>query len=138
MKLDEFANLGEHQNIPATRPSLPCSVFYDQTLSKFINIGQRKGQRVMMRELMRETFVTIKRIQLTKLNTGKQRNDDQSTEDDEKVVCDPLVIFHEAIKNCMPLMITRPVKRGGATYQVPFPISEKESERFAMRWLFQT
>ncbi|KAH9417466.1 28S ribosomal protein S7, mitochondrial [Dermatophagoides pteronyssinus] len=118
MNLDDYQDIISEQNIPAIRPCYPCSSFYDETLSKFVNRGQRKGQRIMMRELLRETFMIIKQ--------------------QEEVVCDPLVIFHQAIRNCMPLMITRPVKRGGATYQVPFPISEKESEELAMRWLFET
>ncbi|XP_027198388.2 mitochondrial ribosomal protein S7 [Dermatophagoides pteronyssinus] len=136
MNLDDYQDIISEQNIPAIRPCYPCSSFYDETISKFVNRGQRKGQRIMMRELLRETFMIIKRIQLTKkLNNSGNSN---GGEEQEEVVCDPLVIFHQAIRNCMPLMITRPVKRGGATYQVPFPISEKESEELAMRWLFET
>lgn len=137
MNLDECSNLRD-RDIPAARPGYPCSVFYDETLTKFITRGTRKGQRVLMRELMRETFMIIKRIQLTKLNSGNHNDGCDDDDQSKEVVCDPLVIFHGAIANCMPLMITRPVKRGGATYQVPFPISERESEQLAMRWLFQT
>lgn len=118
--------------VPASRPYHPCSVFFDRTLSKFINKGTREGQKALMRELMRDTFTIIKRAQLNKYykcNTEEERS---------KIVCDPLAIFLGALANCKPLLITRPVKRGGATYQVPFPLSEHDSEDFAMRWLLQS
>lgn len=129
MSMDEC--LG-HSVVPYARPFHPCSIFFDRTLSKFISKGNRCGQRTLMRELMRETFQLIKQSQLTKLN--------QCTDETKQtnIICDPLVIFHGALENCKPLLVTRVVKRGGATYQVPFPISEQESEDFAMRWLLET
>lgn len=128
-KIEDYPGI---EPVPAARPDHPCSVFFDRTLSKFINKGTRKGKKALMRELMRETFTIIKRTQLQKY---------YSLEDEvqrEKIVCDPLIIFHGAVENCKPLLITRPVKRGGATYQVPFPLSEIESEDLAFRWLLQT
>lgn len=114
--------------VEAARAYHPCSVFFDRTLSKFINEGTRKGEKALMRELMRDTFAIIKRTQLAKLNSSKDG-------EGEEVECDPLAIFHGALHNIRPLLVTRPVKRGGATYQVPFPLSAWESEKFAFRWL---
>lgn len=34
-------------------------------------------------------------------------------------------------------MLTRSVKRGGATYQVPYPLSEKYARFSAARWLLE-
>lgn len=118
--------------VEPTKSYQPCSVFFDPTLTKFISHGTRKGQRTLMRDLMRETFLIIKRTQLAKYH--------KCADADERdlIVCDPLRIFHGALENCKPLLITRPVKRGGATYQVPFPLSERESEDFAIRWLLET
>ena len=118
--------------VPATRPYHPCSVFFDRTMSKFVNKCTRKGQQALTRELMRDTFTIIKR---TQLNKYYECTDPEAR---SKIVCDPLVIFHGALNNCKPLLITRPVKRGGATYQVPFPVNERDSEDFAMRWLLQS
>src|SRR5687767_7858353 len=44
----------------------PCSVLYDQTLTKFINKAMLQGKRAMMRYLMEDCFRIIKRIQLEK------------------------------------------------------------------------
>lgn len=130
MKIDAEASL--ILNVRASRPSHTCSVFFNRTLSVFICKGTRKGQKALMRDLMRETFAIVKRTQLTKYNKCAD------PEERAKIVCDPLKIFLQALENCKPLLITRPVKRGGATYQVPFPLSELESEDYAMRWLLET
>jgi small subunit ribosomal protein S7 len=105
-----------------------CSLFFDRTLNKFISKGLVKGQKALMRELMRETFAIIKRTQIIKYNNALngQKAD---------IECNPLTILHKAVDNCRPLIITRPIKRGGATYQVPYPLSSKDSEALAMKWL---
>lgn len=127
----KIEDLPQSDQVLAARPYHPCSIFFDRTLSRFINEGTRKGQKMLMRDLMRETFAIIKRTQLAKYH----RTIDPAEK--EKIVCNPLAIFLEALENCKPLMVTRPVKRGGATYQVPFPLSERDSEDLAMRWLLQ-
>jgi len=53
----------------------------------------------------------------------------------EKIVIDPYKIFHIAVENCKPFLQTTPVKRGGATYQVPVPVSDKRRIFLAMNWL---
>ncbi|KAJ6218353.1 hypothetical protein RDWZM_009510 [Blomia tropicalis] len=130
MKLDP--TMVVEGEVIAARPYHPCSVFFNRTFSKFVNKGLRKGQKALFRELMRDTFTIIKRTQLNKYYECKDEIER------EKIVCDPMKIFLTALDNCKPLLITRPVKRGGATYQVPYPLSEVESEDFAMRWLLQS
>lgn len=39
------------------------------------------------------------------------------------------------MENCTPLLQLTPIKRGGATYQVPIPITEKHARFMAMKWL---
>lgn len=128
----KIEDLIQRDSVVAARPFHPCSVFFNRTLSVFINKGTRKGQKSLMRDLMRETFCLIKQTQLAKYHEC------QSDEERGNIECDPLVIFLGALENCKPLLITRPVKRGGATYQVPFPLSAVESQDLAIRWLFQT
>lgn len=120
------------EKIPAAMPIHPCSAFFDRSLSIFLNNCMRKGQKPLMRELMRQTFVIIKQTQLAKYHACK---DDKER---AEIQCDPLEIFLGALDNCKPLMVTRPVKRGGATYQVPFPLSEYDALGFGMRWLYQS
>lgn len=127
----KIEDLPQSDEVLAARPYHPCSVFFDRTLSRFINEGTRKGQKALMRDLMRETFAIIKRTQLSKYH----RTIDPVEK--EKIVCNPLTIFLQALENCKPLMVTKSVKRGGATYQVPFPLSQRDSQDLAMRWLLQ-
>jgi len=129
MKLDPTIEVGE---VRAARPYHPCSVFFDRTFSRFISEGTRKGHKALLRELMRETFAIIKRTQLAKV--FECTNEEEAS----KIVCDPMMIFHGALENCKPLLLTRPIKRGGATYQVPFPLSAEESEELAMRWIMSS
>lgn len=114
--------------IKARQSSLSSSVFYDHLLNRFISKVHIKGHKALARDLMRQTFCVIKRTQIDKYMTA---------EDDLKsdIECDPLVIFQRALENCRPLILPRPIKRGGATYQVPYPLKVKESEEIAMRWL---
>jgi len=114
--------------IKARQSSHSCSLFFDDLLNRFISKAHLKGQKAMMRDLMRDTFGVMKSIQLQKYNAADDTNK-------EHIQCDPLVIFHTALANCRPLIITRPIKRGGATYQVPYPLRLKESEEMAMRWI---
>ena len=125
----EFIELA-FKPIKARYSSRTSSLFYDHLLNRFIDNVQRKGHRALARDLMRQTFCIIKRTQIDKLMSG--RDDDDHKLDIE---CDPLKIFHTALDNCRPLILNRPIKRGGATYQVPYPLKEKESEELAMRWI---
>ena len=114
------------------RPSaLSCSLFFDPMFNRFVDKVHIKGHKALARDLMRETFAVIKRTQLDKYMSANHTNDDQKNE----IQCDPLIIFHTAIENCRPLILNWPIKRGGATYQVPYPLKVKDSEDIAIRWL---
>ena len=59
-----------------------------------------------------QTFENIKLIQLEKYHKA-------STEEERAdVELNPKVIFHQAIENCKPILITQNVRRGGVIYQV--------------------
>lgn len=47
----------------------------------------------------------------------------------------PVNIFRKAIENSTPLLQLTPIKRGGATYQVPIPITDNHARFMAMKWL---
>jgi len=47
----------------------------------------------------------------------------------------PRKIFYDAVENCKPLLQLTPIKRGGVTYQVPVPITEKRSQFLSMKWI---
>ena len=59
-----------------------------------------------------QAFANIKLIQLEAYHKAK------TEEDKEAVELNPKVIFHSAVENCKPLLITQGVRRGGVLYQV--------------------
>lgn len=116
------------------------SLFFDQLYDKYLRHIMRDGRRWLMDELLHNTFYEIKIIQfnrLRKLKEKQQRNDPLG-EQEETIETNPLDLFKKAIENCKPMVITRKVKRGGAIYQVPYPLSSQQSEWYAMRWLNDT
>ena len=48
---------------------------------------------------------------------------------------DPLVVFHEALRNVSPALEVRSRRVGGATYQVPVEVRTDRSRALAIRWL---
>lgn len=47
-------------------------------------------------------------------------------------------LFFTALENLKPRVKMKSRRVGGATYQVPMPLREKESEMMAMRWLIES
>lgn len=119
-----------HIPIKAARNNDNASIFHDDRLSKFTNYIMRGGQKRLARELVEKGFENIKRIQLERYNLA-------DADEKEKIETDPLKILHLAVENCRPLLQLTPIKRGGSTYQVPIPITEKRSYFVAMRWLIE-
>ena len=54
---------------------------------------------------------------------------------EKKAGSDPLVVFHEALKNIKPQIEVRSRRVGGATYQVPVEVRPARRSALAMRWL---
>lgn len=50
---------------------------------------------------------------------------------------DTLQVFTEAIENIAPGIEVRSKRVGGATYQVPTPVSMKRQQTLAIRWLLE-
>ena len=48
---------------------------------------------------------------------------------------DPLMVFHEALRNVSPAIEVRSRRVGGATYQVPVEVRQDRSRALAIRWL---
>jgi small subunit ribosomal protein S7 len=55
----------------------------------------------------------------------------------ERTKRNPLEVLTEAIKNCIPLVETRPRRVGGATYQVPIEVRPSRRISLALRWIVQ-
>lgn len=128
-----------------------------ETFTKYVMKGGRKG---LSYDLMHQTFYKIKAVQYPKLRKLREKENakaaekaiaaDSSKSDDDgklagggeleldtnyEVETNPLAIFKGAIENVKPVVITKRVKRGGSTYQVPYPVREASSEWFAIKWM---
>lgn len=61
--------------------------------------------------LSSKTLENIKRKQLEKYHKAPENEKDT-------IECNPYVIFHQALKNCQPIIGLSSITRGGKTYQV--------------------
>ncbi|XP_046745398.1 28S ribosomal protein S7, mitochondrial isoform X1 [Diprion similis] len=123
---DELAN----SPIKAARNNETSSVFHDEVLRQFTNYIMKKGNKILARKLLEKSLENVKRIQLERYHKA-------SPEDKFGMQLDPKVIMHRAIENCKPLLKLVPIKRGGATYQVPIPVTEKTAQWLASKWLLE-
>jgi len=133
-KIDELFQSGEAEQhafapIKAAKNDNNTSIFYDETISKFINNLMKKGDKVTARTLVEKAFVKIKQIQFAKYHQA------ESDAERENIILNPVTILHKAIDNCMPILQLTSIKRGGSSYQVPIPITDKRSQALAMKWL---
>lgn len=106
------------------------SPLYDKEFEKFMRFLLRQGKLELFYHLMHKTFYQIKIIQLKKKN--KLAGKGQPTDDIE---LNPMIIFKQALENAKPLVTAKRVKRGGAIYQVPFPLTEQQSYYIGMKWI---
>lgn len=49
----------------------------------------------------------------------------------------PIRIFLQALENSKPSVELRSVRRGGASYQIPVPLSEKRRISLSMKWVIE-
>lgn len=90
--------------------------------SKFTNMILRDGRSMTARTVVDKTMYKIKLKQVEKLNKA-------TTEQEKaKIETDPVKIMLKAFDNCKPILKLTPVKKGGITYQVPVPMTEKQRE----------
>ena len=53
----------------------------------------------------------------------------------EKTGKNPLEVFDQAMENVMPQLEVKAVRKGGATYQVPFEVRPERKLTLGLRWL---
>ncbi|CAG4979918.1 unnamed protein product [Colias eurytheme] len=132
-RLIENNELSKIAAIPVKPPSVAetSSVYFDPLVNKVINHVMKMGNKQLARTLVEKSFENIKRIQIERYHLAK------TPEEKAKIVLDPKEILHRAIENSKPLLQLLPIKRGGITYQVPGPITEKRSLFLAIKWLLE-
>lgn len=98
-----------------THKIIPDRVYNDIMISKFINHVMRKGKKTIAQKIVYGAFDIVK----------------------EKTKKEPGEVFKTAIKNVSPLLEVRPMRIGGATYQVPREVKGDRRISLAMRWIIQ-
>lgn len=91
----------------------PDPKYQDNLVAKFINHLMRRGKKQKARKLVYESFKILK----------------------DKVKEDPVEVFRKALDNTRPNVEVRPIRVGGATYQVPHQLKGKRKDSLAMRWI---
>ena len=147
----------EYKPIKFAPISATISPLFEPIHEQFCRNIMKGGRKSLAYQLMQETFYEIKTIQYNKrkkqrakaakeaaekatTTTKKQNlNLDPSEEDESgEVETDPMKIFIQAIRNCEPVVITRKVQRGGAIYDVPFPIDAKQRQWYSIKWIINS
>ena len=95
------------------REITPDAKFGDLVLAKFMNSLMYDGKKSAAEGIIYGAFDTIA----------------------AKTKQDPLVVFHEALRNVSPALEVRSRRVGGATYQVPVEVRTDRSRALAIRWL---
>lgn len=120
--------LRKTQLIKAAPAAKTSSVFEDPVISKFINMMMKGGNKVLARSLMTQTLEAVKRKQFEKYHAA-------SAEEQATIERNPYTIFHQALKNCEPVIGLVPILRGGHFYQVPVPLPARRRRFLAMKWM---
>lgn len=120
--------LKKTQLFKAAAATKTSSVFADPVISKFTNMMMKGGNKVLARSLMAQTLEAMKRKQFEKYRAA-------SAEERATIERNPYKIFHEALKNCEPIIGLAPILKGGRFYQVPSPLSERRRRFMAMKWM---
>ena len=98
------------------REIIPDPIYNDDMVTRFINKLMLDGKKSLAERILYDSFEIIR----------------------EKTGNDPLELFHQALKNVMPVLEVRPRRVGGATYQVPMEVRPERRVSLAMRWLVNT
>ena len=95
------------------REVTPDAKFGDLILAKFMNSLMYHGKKSAAEGIVYGAFDVIQ---------GKTKQD-------------PLVVFHEALRNVSPALEVKSRRVGGATYQVPMEVRTDRARALAIRWI---
>ncbi|MEO2019604.1 MAG: 30S ribosomal protein S7 [Fuerstiella sp.] len=94
----------------------PDMRFNSKLLSKFVNCLMHDGKKSVATRVVYDALDIIQ----------KQLPDE-----------DPLDVFITAVENVKPAIEVRSKRVGGATYQVPTPVSPKRQQALSIRWILE-
>ncbi|RWS30583.1 mitochondrial ribosomal protein S7-like protein [Leptotrombidium deliense] len=138
VKKEDLKNLKQNKDeyekmkftpVKPAKISESSSLYRNEAVDGFVHIMLKHGDKDTALDMMRLALLEIKKAQLIKYRNAK------TDEERAAIELNPMVVFEKGLENCKPLMMTKKIKRGGATYQVPFPVTRKTSTFWAMKWL---
>ena len=97
----------------AKRDVLPDPIYNSKVVTRLINNIMLDGKKGVAQKIVYGAFEIIAE------KTGK----------------DPLEVFDAAMENVMPQLEVKAVRKGGATYQVPFEVRAERKQTLGLRWL---
>ena len=97
----------------AKRDVLPDPLYNSKIVTRLINNVMYDGKKGVAQKIVYGAFDIISE------KTGKE----------------PLEVFEQAMENVMPQLEVKAVRKGGATYQVPFEVRPERKQTLALRWL---
>ncbi len=94
----------------------PDTRYNSKLVSKFVNCLMYDGKKSVAQRVVYDAMEIIR----------KQLPDE-----------DPLDVFVTAVDNVKPAIEVRSKRVGGATYQVPTPVSAKRQQALSIRWILE-
>lgn len=92
----------------------PDFKYKSELIAKFINVIMIKGKK------SRAESIVYKAIETASQKLGQNN---------------PLEVFQKVVDNVRPLLILKPRRVGGATYQVPIEVGRQRGVEIALRWI---
>ena len=97
----------------AKRDVLPDPIYNSKKVPRLINNVMLDGKKGVAQKIVYGAFDIINE------KTGK----------------DPVEVFEAAMENIMPQLECKAVRKGGATYQVPFEVRPERRQTLGLRWI---
>ena len=101
---------------PSKRPVVPDARYNNTHLTMFVNRMMYGGKRSLALRLMYDALDLI----------------------EERAKRNPIDVFEQALRNATPAIEVKPMRVGGATYQVPVEVPHDRAVSVAMRWLLES
>ena len=97
----------------AKRDVLPDPMYNSKLVTRLINSVMLDGKKGVAQKIVYGAFDIVAE------KTGKA----------------PLEVFEQAMENVMPQLEVKAVRKGGATYQVPFEVRPERKQTLGLRWI---
>jgi small subunit ribosomal protein S7 len=104
------------RNRPAKREVAPDAKYNNIHITMFVNRMMYGGKRSLAERIMYDALDVI----------------------EERAKRNPVDVFEQALRNVTPAIEVKPMRVGGATYQVPVEVPHDRALSVAMRWLLES